>query len=517
MMSICYDRFFKTHPSFFFQNQGVSGDASSMNARSLSTHLHSFLCIVLPGALPGVVHSLIQWVFPGILPSVELGGAGGASSMGIEGQETPFAISGLSESALVLVCNGHATQHHTGIAFEHVDGSFAVNYLREQHAARQSVLGHLCGVSSTLRLPAVMLTIFTNASGSHDFASTHLKVHLSVDTRMLNVNVGGSGHHHHHHPTPNWLGPQLALSSLSEIFRLAMTKPFSVLGDPLPHWGKVSSSPSAPAPITDMQLAALAESKGILLRNLSPDTSSEGEAWVLSKKRDDTSIHTADIPGSKLKRWKVTAVLQARSPFEITQMLLSWHYRLQWDDSLSEGRDLARYEDQRIDFITYSSKEAAGGWISPRAFVDMRQMEVSKDDGNGTSRLQCWCVGIESPPETPLAAEFDSLEIVEDKPGMVRGQNKAGSGFQVETLKEHGDSAQLNEYRLTILSCSDVKGSIPVSIINGALTSQFMGMTAAMESALAKGLVLPKDYHPHFASLSSSDGEATDQLVESAQ
>jgi hypothetical protein len=482
-----------------------------MNARSLSSHLHSFLCIGLPGALPGLVHGFVQWVLPGIVPSVELGGAGGAASMGLEGQETPFAISGLSESALVLVCNGpHGTQKK-GIAFEHVDGSFAVNYLREQFPARhQSVLGHLFGLSSTLRLPAVILTIFTDANGSLDFASTHLKVHVSVDTRMLKV--GSLGHHHHPHATPNWLGPQLALSSLSEIFRLAMTKPFSVLGDPLPHWGKVSA-PSEPPPITDMQLAALAESKGLFQRNLSPDTSSEGEAWILSKKRDETSIHTADIPGSKLKRWKVTAVLKARSPFEITQMLLSWHYRLQWDDSLSEGRDLARHEDQRIDFITYSSKEAAGGWISPRAFVDMRQMEVAKDGGS----LQCWCVGIESPPETPLAAEFDSLEIVEDKPGMVRGQNKAGSGFQVETLKEHGDSAQLNQYRLTILSCSDVKGSIPVSIINGALTSQFMGMTAAMESALAKGLVLPKDHLPHFASPSSSDGEAKDQPVVSAQ
>ncbi len=197
-----YDRFFCAPFLFFVQNQGVSGNASSMNARSLSSHLHSLLCIGLPGTLPGLVHSFIQWVLPGIVPSAELGGAG---ANGIEGQETPFAISGTSESALVMVCNGHATQMK-GIAFEHVDGAFAVNYLRERDgkARRQSVLGQLFGISSALRLPAVIVTIFTNASGSHDFDfdfhSTHLKVHISVDTRMLKV---GSAQH----ATPNWIGP----------------------------------------------------------------------------------------------------------------------------------------------------------------------------------------------------------------------------------------------------------------------------------------------------------------------
>jgi hypothetical protein len=181
---------------------------------------------------------------------------------------------------------------------------------------------------------------------------------------------------------------------------------------------------------------------------------------------------------------------------------------MEWDDSLSDGRDVARYADQMVDFITYSSKEAAGGWISPRAFVDIRKMAVLED---GT--LQCWCVGIESPPESPLAAEFDSLEIVEDKPGMVRGQNKPGSGFQVEIMKDNDDGS-LNEYRLTILSCSDVKGSIPVSIINGALTSQFMGMTAAMEIALERELVPPNDRIPHFPPPSPSVGEKVESNAE---
>ncbi len=218
--------------------------------------------------------------------------------------------------------------------------------------------------------------------------------------------------------------------------------------------------------------ATLARAKDQYYASLADATSSDGEAWVLEKETDGIRVFSAKIPNQKIKRWKVVGEIQSGSPEKLWRLIGDYQYRLKWDAALRMGKTIARYE-QGVDAVYYQVNEAAGGWISPRDFVDIRQTRACTV--NGHPGLETWCCSLD-PAKGALLSPAEG--------GFVRAENAPGGGFKVV-------ATSATSCEITMLAVTDIKGSLPVSIINAAMSSTFVSMVQGMRTCIATGKVDP--------------------------
>ncbi len=223
----------------------------------------------------------------------------------------------------------------------------------------------------------------------------------------------------------------------------------------------------------ELYTATLARAKDQYQASLVGATSSDGEPWVLEKETDGIKVFSAKIPNHKIKRWRVVGEIRSGSPEKLWRLIGDYQYRLKWDAaSLRMGKTIKRYE-QGVDTVYYQVNEAAGGWISPRDFVDIRQTRACTV--NGHKGLETWCCSLD-PAKGALVQPLEG--------GFVRGENMPGGGFQVIATSE-------TSCEITMLAVTDIKGSLPVSIINAAMSSTFVSMVQGMRTCIDTGKVDP--------------------------
>jgi hypothetical protein len=248
-------------------------------------------------------------------------------------------------------------------------------------------------------------------------------------------------------------------------------------------------SDAQPQPCPTKHSRTLADAKDQYFANLS-NTTSDGESWAVEKDTDNIKVLSARIPDQKIKRWKVIGEVECGSPEVLWRLIGEYEYRLKWDTALRMGRNIALHENG-IETVYYQVNEAAGGWISPRDFVDIRQTRAYTD--NGRAAIETWCCSLDP-------NEGARLQAVEGS--YVRGENLAGGGFKVITTSD-------TTCEITMLAVTDIKGSLPVSIINSAMSSTFVSMVQGMRTCLAKKTVEPPSTPLEFLSGSETTGASS--------
>eukprot|EP01137_Pigoraptor_chileana_P025286 Opistho-2@94548 len=198
-----------------------------------------------------------------------------------------------------------------------------------------------------------------------------------------------------------------------------------------------------------------------LLRTLG----SSFDGWKLEKEADGVLVHSRPSPGVKLFRSTAIVEMSPRAVFEMV------YYNIEsqpnWNKAMTEYRTIETIND--ITDITYAmAAEAAGGMVSPRDFVNIRQWRLCEDGtylcgGTGTTHERC--------PE---------------RQGITRGLNGPG-GFVLLPVKERPGCTQF----VWVVN-SDIKGWLPKYVVDQAMTGviiAFNGMLQSHVQSLAEGKV----------------------------
>lgn len=178
--------------------------------------------------------------------------------------------------------------------------------------------------------------------------------------------------------------------------------------------------------------------------------------------------------------------------------------RTRWDPALSSVAYLRRYATVKsppasrwMDVVTYTTRPAAGGMISGRAFLDLRHTvrtvrHEGLSDGRRLELVEFASASAGSQWFEPAALEAALeagrgigggayLELVHDA-RLTRAVNHAGGGLTVcERLEESTGERVVD---VVALSCSDIGGRVPTSIVNSATA----GAMCATVSGLGKAL-----------------------------
>ena len=157
--------------------------------------------------------------------------------------------------------------------------------------------------------------------------------------------------------------------------------------------------------------------------------------------------------------------------------------RLKWDSFISSSkRILIDDKNENVFIINSETKAAAGGMISPRDFVDLLNIYKLDDEDKNYEALQ-------------IASKSIKYEPIAEKKGFVRGECVL-SGVLFEKLRDDeieelglpelkdGDGNVVVWTRVRYLLQSNIKGWIPSSVINTAMSSTNIGMMKDLRNYL---------------------------------
>lgn len=224
-------------------------------------------------------------------------------------------------------------------------------------------------------------------------------------------------------------------------------------------------------------------------------------------------VHARATPTTRALEFRTTLTFRGVRADDIFEAFL-YEHRVAWDPNFSSVAYLRRYErtavaepadalaDERwVDVCAYTTKPAAGGMISGRAFVDLRHTRrlvttVPPKEGSGecvelveyvsSSAGGQWSDPSALPP--CLADEVDGalgmrtyLELVREAK-LQMAYNQVGGGLTVRERLDEATGEVLVD--MHSLSCSEIGGRVPVSIVNSATA----GAMCAVYEGLGKQL-----------------------------
>lgn len=193
-------------------------------------------------------------------------------------------------------------------------------------------------------------------------------------------------------------------------------------------------------------------------------TSSEGAEWKLEKEADGITIHSADAIGTGLRRFRAVTRL-ACSPKFFCDSCIDPTERKKWDTAVG-GHTIVKSHAE-CDGVTTIWRLVVNGafGVSPRDFVDIGTVEVD-DMGH------VWSYG--------RSLQADDI----DTASCVRGANLPGSGWHVRPVKDELTGATHCDCTYVVLT--DLKGWLPSSIVNMAMTGQFLDFFRLAKAHIAR-------------------------------
>jgi len=181
--------------------------------------------------------------------------------------------------------------------------------------------------------------------------------------------------------------------------------------------------------------------------------------WVLMKEKKDVQVFRRKHPNSDVKfyQWHVTVKLPI-SASEAADLLNNPKKRLTWDGVSTNG-----ILTEFVIINTINEFSDIAFWvtapvftISAREFLVKRTHQIRADGTHVT---------------TVVSTTLDTVPV---KSGRVRAHSYLGGAIFVPT-KDGGCNVHL-------VSCSDLKGWLPVLVINSGITGALISMLSAMRS-----------------------------------
>ena len=235
-----------------------------------------------------------------------------------------------------------------------------------------------------------------------------------------------------------------------------------------------------------------------------------------AKAHGGVTCHSRPRPGTRSLEFLTQATFTGIRADALWHSFL-YENRISWDPAVSSVSYLRRYARRvddtpsaadspaaeggykAIDVVTYTTKPAAGGLISGRAFMDMRHTHrschvVSGDESSPEPPLVRyasasvggqWGEDVESLTACGLLDEIGAREYLElvKEARLVRGFNLPGGGLAVEERIDDETGERCVD--VIALSSTEIGGRVPTSVVNsataGAMVAVFVGLGKALE------------------------------------
>lgn len=228
-------------------------------------------------------------------------------------------------------------------------------------------------------------------------------------------------------------------------------------------WIVQSSSPSillpSVKPLPEGLKLMADDSFEMLTRNLRDDVNAYGLAWEIAKGGDNPQIWCSKVPGETRKVWKMHFTFASSLNLEqLLESMMIWDERLKWDETMAHGEFVQTFENG-YEISQYHTKPILT--VSSREFVDFRGSQRSADESSALTFFSS-------------LTSHDVVEVGSELPsptkGMVRGENKMGSGHRLTLLPEPDTASGKNKWKFEVIAEADPKGWIPTTVINKAFT-----------------------------------------------
>ena len=241
-------------------------------------------------------------------------------------------------------------------------------------------------------------------------------------------------------------------------------------------------SQPGPFPFTDRLIPELMTGFEAAIANKSCKAlrSSSQSRWVLLLKKkningEDLAVWKCEATGTKAARFKIRTIVHA-SPDLLSDAANTFPMRLEWDKGMESGEVLRSFtegdsavQEGEIKVLTYKTAPAVGGSISSRDFFDIRWISPIKKDG---SRMFV-TYKLKDIGKNPRDKEV--LGWAPPKNGVIRGENlEAVQYLDVKTPGIPGVEPAHTQF--TMVSCSEIGGWLPTSVINSACSGSLVDM-----------------------------------------
>lgn len=206
----------------------------------------------------------------------------------------------------------------------------------------------------------------------------------------------------------------------------------------------------------------------LLELNLQEEHNCEGQMWETKDSGGGIAVSSSAIPGTGRRMWKSRVGIPERAGLtmhDLASSVVQWEERLRWDKSVSEGKVVKKFEGG-YDLVSYRSSPAAGGAISAREFFDIRKICQLPGEGAGVM-IALMSVTTDQMPDLPPPGN-----------GIVRACSQPGGGMRITRTAQGG-------FVVETIGCIDIKGWVPVKVINLAMSGTLKDMCKAMRNHLA--------------------------------
>eukprot|EP00928_Gymnodinium_smaydae_P014747 TRINITY_DN15424_c0_g1_i1.p1 TRINITY_DN15424_c0_g1~~TRINITY_DN15424_c0_g1_i1.p1 ORF type:complete len:551 (+),score=93.07 TRINITY_DN15424_c0_g1_i1:96-1748(+) len=229
-----------------------------------------------------------------------------------------------------------------------------------------------------------------------------------------------------------------------------------------------ASTPSVSSTLTPALTGMLERCFDRLLANLDDRQNCEGKPWELRSDVDGIRVWASAVPGERSRLiWRCCCCLDAvgvdasKGLFDI---LWLWPQRLAWDKAFSGGTTLKTYEGG-AELTCCASNPAAGGVVSAREFLDLRQFRRTDDGGYVTVSAS---ITREDSPDVPPACGR-----------VVRAQNRPGTGMRLRPVSN-------GSWEVTFVGDVDIRGWVPPKAVHLAMTSTFTDLCRNLKKHAAR-------------------------------
>jgi hypothetical protein len=220
----------------------------------------------------------------------------------------------------------------------------------------------------------------------------------------------------------------------------------------------ISSTTQQVASLPPALAVVAARSFDMITRHFQDDVNAYGCPWEVSKSNNALKVWRSKVPGQSRMVWKVNFTISTNSSLpDIMDEFKNWDKRLKFDVTYAEGAVLKTFQDGTDGYDIDHCRTKPILTIASREFVQFRSWR-------------------HLPGESGFVHTFTSVTS-EDMPGLpapskhVRGEVLPGSGTKFTLLpsSDAGESLK-NDWAVEIVSESDLKGWIPTSVLNSAMT-----------------------------------------------